>query len=183
MTTTARHLGRLATAVALAACLALAAFVLVPASLGLDRYVITSGSMGGDLGPGAIALAERTPVERLRTGDVITYAPPPGSAPSALVTHRITAFLPGPDGRRTFRTKGDANAAPDPWVFQLDAATQPRVVLAVPHAGWALIVLADRTTRMLLLGLPALLIALLTFVRLGRDVRADALATRVGAVR
>ncbi|MCK5929118.1 MAG: hypothetical protein KAG80_13060, partial [Nocardioides sp.] len=59
------------------------------------------------------------------------------------------------------------------WTFQLTAATQPRVVAHVPYAGYVFMALADRGTRMALIGLPAALIALWSLVELGRALRPD----------
>ena len=62
----------------------------------------------------------------------------------------------------------------DPWKFSLTSGEQPVVEFTVPYAGHVFIALADRDTRMLVIGGPALLIALLA---LGELVRA---ATRRG---
>lgn len=168
------HIARtVATGLALTAALALGALMFVPAVLGMERYVITSGSMSGTYDMGSVVLAERVPVSALRTGDVITYAPPAGKAATELVTHRIVAMLPGTDGKKVFVTKGDANPAPDAWTFSLDAPTQARVTTGVPHLGRAFILLGDRRARMALIGLPALLIAVFTLVGFVRDARAE----------
>ena len=135
--------------------LLLAALILVPAALGLERYTIAGGSMEGTYDVGSIVFEEVVPVQDLRVGDVITYVPPAESGIDTLVTHRIVEI----DGSE-FRTQGDANADVDPWTFELTAATQGRVVWHVPVAGYAFLALQDRSLRMLLIGLPAALIAL-----------------------
>ena len=89
---------------------------------GYDRYVITGGSMGDTIERGSVVWAKAVPVADLQVGDVITYTPPRGAGPEGLVTHRIVAIRRDRDGRREFRTKGDANAQVDPWTFNLDAA-------------------------------------------------------------
>jgi signal peptidase len=130
----------------------LAALMLVPAALGYERYVIGGGSMGDSLPRGSIAYEERVPVGALRVGDVITYTPP-GHAER--VTHRIVAI-----GRRgQIRTQGDANNAPDPWTFTLPAREQAVLRFHVPVAGYAYAALGLRWVRMLVIGLPALLVA------------------------
>lgn len=154
------------------------AFVL-PAAFGLERYVIAGGSMTGSISKGSVVLEEVVPVSDLRVGDVVTYVPPPGSGVDSLVTHRIADI----DGA-TFRTKGDANATADPWTFDLTAGTQPRVVHHVPLVGYPLLALQDRETRMLVIGGPAVLVALSSLVRLlgglrRRTPRAD--STRASA--
>ncbi len=143
--------------------------LLVPALLGYERYVIVSGSMRGTYDQGSLVFDEVVPVRALRVGDVITYRPPPGSGPAGLVTHRIVAIEP--DGR--FRTKGDANPVADPWTFRLTGERQARVVAGVPYAGHALAALSDRRVRMLIVGIPAALIALSTLAGLWRESGAE----------
>lgn len=143
-----------------AICLVGLAFI-VPAAFGLERYVIAGGSMSGSIERGSIAFEEVVPVEELEVGDVITYMPPADSGVENLVTHRIVSI----DGEE-IRTQGDANADVDPWTFKLTAATQPRVSFAVPYAGYPLLALQDRETRMLAIGVPATIVFLLAFAEL-----------------
>jgi signal peptidase len=168
------RLGRVAHLAARSGFIALlvvaAAMVVLPLA-GYHRYVITGGSMGETIGRGAVIWAKPVPVSDLRTGDVITYRPPPGAGPTGLVTHRI-ASIRDEGGRRVFRTKGDGNAAADPWTFQLDEPKQARVAFHVPHLGHVLAVASDRTNRTLVIGLLALLIVGATFSRLWRDAGA-----------
>ncbi len=86
--------------------------------LGYQRYVIVSGSMTGSYDRGSLVFDDVVPARDLKVGDVITYTPPPGSGPTGLVTHRIAAITRDAQGTR-YRTKGDANAAADPWTFTL----------------------------------------------------------------
>ena len=157
-------------AVLVAVTLAAAAY-LVPTLVGYERYVITGGSMSGTFEKGSIAFERQTDVADLEVGDVITYLPPPDSGVTTLVTHRIVEVHPGPDGGRVFRTQGDANADRDPWKFSLDEGTQPTVEFTVPVAGYAFLALADRDTRMLLIGIPAGLIALASLIELAGAIR------------
>jgi signal peptidase len=167
---------RLGTALATAlcaACLALAGLMLLPGLLGYQRYVITSGSMTGAYDRGSVVFDKVVPVADLEVGDAITYTPPPGSGPSGRITHRIVWIGSDQFGRRVLRTKGDANAAADPWTFALDGATQARVAFHVPDVGYVLSVLAIRQARMVLIGLPALLIAFAVLLGLARDMRKE----------
>jgi signal peptidase I len=165
---------------ALIVCLALAAIMLLPALLGYQRYVITGGSMTGTIDRGSIAFDKPVPVEQLRIGDVITYRPP-GAAPGHRVTHRIVAIRRARGNRLEFRTKGDANRSPDPWRFVLRGPTQARVAFHVPYAGYALSALMDRDTRMLVIGLPALVLALSLLVGLWRQAGEEAHRSRNGS--
>lgn len=173
MTSVRARAGRIPTVllnVAMAAALLVALGFLVPGALGFERYVITGGSMSGSIERGSLVYASRVPVATLQVGDVITYAPPADTGLTELVTHRI-ASIEVIDGARTFRTKGDANAAVDPWTFGLDADMQARVDLAVPGVGYLLMALADPAQRMLLLGVPAAIAALLSALEIVRRLR------------
>ena len=155
--------------------LVLAFAVLVPALLGFQRYVITSGSMSGTYDRGSLVFDRVVATSSLRAGDVITFRPP-GQA--GLVTHRIASV--GLDhGRRVFTTKGDANRTADVWgAITLHDAHQARVAFHVPYLGFALAALSDRRLRILVIGLPALLIAIGTLSALWRDAGEQARASR-----
>lgn len=155
------------------AVLAVAATMLVPTLLGYGRYVLVSGSMSGTYDTGSVVYTKNVPVSTLEVGDVITYAPPAGASPQPRVTHRIAARSVR-DGRIVLRTKGDANAAPDPWTFTLRDRQQAVVRFGVPYAGYAISALGDRRVRMLVVGVPAALIALLAVVGLLRDAAREA---------
>lgn len=171
-----RRLARAAGTLAVAAALLLAGLMLGPPLLGLQRYVITGGSMEGSISRGSIVFDRAVPVADLRVGDVITYEPP--NRAWGRVTHRIVRIGRGPHGERRFRTRGDANPSPDPWSFRLAGPTQARVAFHVPVAGYAFAALGIRPVRMALIGLPAILVALSVLVGLVREAREEAAAPR-----
>src|SRR3954470_10141879 len=126
--------------------------------------------MTGTYDRGSLVFDEVVPVKSLHVGDVITYRPPRGAGPTGLVTHRITSIGHDPKtGAPVFRTRGDANPVRDPWTFTLPNRTQARTAFHLPYAGFALAALADRNLRMLLIGIPALLVALSVLARLWRE--------------
>lgn len=156
-----------------AVCALVVLAVLLPAALGLQRYVITGASMTGTIDRGSVVYARLVPVSSLRSGDVITFVPPGLGSP---VTHRIIG-VSVKEGQRVFRTRGDANPVADPW-----AVTFPRPVLAryafhVPYVGYLLALLSVRWVRMVLIGLPAVVIAVSLLWSLwraaGEEVRAQ----------
>jgi signal peptidase len=171
-----RRLGSALATALCAVCLGLAGLMLLPGFIGYQRYVITSGSMTGTYDRGSVVFDEVVPVTDLQVGDVITYTPPPGSGPSGRITHRIVWIGSDQFGRPALRTKGDANDAADPWTFTLDGAEQARVSFHVPYVGYVLSLLAIREVRMLVIGLPALLIAFAVLAGFRRDVRKAATA-------
>lgn len=149
-----RRITRLAVNVACLLVTLLALAFILPAAFGLSRFVMTTDAMQGTIDRGAVVFEEAVPVADVKVGDVITYMPPAESGVDRLVTSRVVSI----DGD-TFRTQGDAEPAPDPWTFQLAASTQTRVVAQVPYLGFAFVALADRGTRLLVIGVPALLVA------------------------
>jgi signal peptidase len=158
-----------------AVALVLALAVLVPALVGFQRYVITSGSMTGTYDRGSLVFDRVVPTSSLRAGDVITFRPP-GQA--GLVTHRI-ASVRVVHGQRVFTTKGDANRTTDIWSpMTLHDAKQARVAFHVPYVGYGIAALSDRRVRMVVIGLPALLIAISTLAGLWRDTSPEARASR-----
>jgi signal peptidase len=160
------------------AALALGALMLLPPLFGYERYVITGGSMTGTIERGAIVYAKPVPVDELAVGDVITYTPPRGAGPGGKVTHRIVWAGFGESGARAFRTKGDANQTADPWKFELRRPTQARVVAHVPYVGYPLAVLGSRRVRVLVIGLPAALVAIAVVAGAWRQAGVDVEAAR-----
>lgn len=166
----ARLVSALTTLLLVVATLAGLAY-LAPGLLGYERYVITGGSMSGTIEKGAVAFEKRVPVADLEVGDIITYLPPADSGVTTLVTHRIVEAAPSEQGGTLFRTQGDANPDPDPWTFSLVSGTQPVVEHSVPKLGWLFIALADRDIRMMVVGIPAAIIALISLLELGKALR------------
>ena len=148
-------LGPLVTTLCIGVVALAALLVLVPAALGLQRYVITGGSMTGTIDKGSLVYSRLTPVDRLKVGDIVTFVPPGYPSP---VTHRILSMsLHG--GKRVFRTKGDFNKVADPWRVTFDKPMLARCVYHIPYLGYPLAAFALRPVRLLLIGLPAILIA------------------------
>jgi signal peptidase I len=170
----ARRAGRIMSGAALAITAVIAALALAPALLGLQRYVIVSGSMTGTYDRGSLVLDDIVPVASLRVGDVITYRPPRATGIDHLVTHRIHAIQRDKLGGEIFRTKGDANPTADPWTFTLPGRNQARVRAGIPRVGFVLAALSDRQVRIAVIALPAMLIALASLVALWRRLGEEA---------
>ena len=110
-----------------AAALVLALAVLVPALLGYQRYVITSGSMTGTYDRGSLVFDKRradlAPQGR-RRHHLPPRPAPPGSSRTA--SSRSTAV----DGKRELPTKGDANRVRRPWGRSRSATASRRASLS-----------------------------------------------------
>jgi signal peptidase I len=158
-----------------AVALTLAVAILVPALLGYQRYVITSGSMSGTYDRGSLVFDRVVSAAGLRAGDVITFRPP---GHPAFVTHRI-ASVETVHGQRVYTTKGDANRAADAWgPIALGDAHQARVAFHLPYLGYGIAMLSERKVRMIVIGVPALLIALAALAGLWRDSTPDSRSTQ-----
>lgn len=112
-----RWLGGAAVVAVVGAAVAVAG---VPAATGATALTVLSGSMEPALPIGSTVVVRPRPVAQIAVGDVITFTDHDVETGAArTVTHRVIAVEPGAAGP-VFRTKGDANEAPDPG--QVDAA-------------------------------------------------------------
>lgn len=115
---------------------------------------VLTGSMAPRYPAGTLVAVTAVDPGRLRVGDVVMFVPPsPYRTPTGgPVMHRIVSVERGPDGHLVLRTKGDANAALDPWVIdgsrgglmqlRASSATAGHLVAMVRHtlSGPALLV-------------------------------------------
>lgn len=112
--------------------LAAIAWFTTPRILGWEPQVVLSGSMEPSLPTGSVAfVVERAP-EDIREGDILTFRQPGKS--HRLVSHRVVEVLEGSNGP-FFKTKGDANDAPDPWLVPPDAVVGT-VRFTIPYMGY-----------------------------------------------
>ena len=102
--------------------------------LGYKPVAVYSGSMRPTLGVGSLAVDRVVPASKVRVGDVITFNDQ--YVKGRLVTHRVARIVATKHGL-AYRTKGDANAAHDPWAIRLDDKVG-RVAFDVPLAGYVL---------------------------------------------
>jgi signal peptidase len=154
------------TAVIVVSLAIVAIVVVMPVTLGYQRYVITGGSMTGTIPKGALIFSKNVPVKSLKVGDIITYLPP---GTHKAITHRIIATSYDAKKNRVFQTKGDFNKAADPWKFTLDRPEQAVYRFAIPYLGYVLVLLTLPISRILILALPALVIALSIMRALWRE--------------
>ena len=130
---------------------------IAPTFFGYESFTVYSGSMEPAVRVGALAVVQPVPSSQLRAGDVITYRMP--FFPDVVVTHRLLAIQTTPDGKTQYRTKGDANQAED--LVQVDPnAVLGRVAYSVPYAGYVVEYSKTGAGRLVLIALPAALIAL-----------------------
>ena len=133
------------TAVAL---LAVIAFAVGPAFGAWRITPILSGSMRPDLAVGSLAIATPEFVSDVHPGQVIVFRTPVGD--HLTVAHRVIQVIQG-GAEPIVQTKGDANAAPDPFRAQLHGNEVWVVRGSVPLLGYA--ALAAARGRMLIAAL------------------------------
>ena len=98
--------------------------------LGLDLYVVLSGSMEPVYKTGSVIYVKEIAPEELEAGDDITYS----LSGETIVTHRITEVLEA-DGQLAFKTKGVANEIEDGEAVLADQVIgQP--IFTIPHLGY-----------------------------------------------
>ncbi len=108
--------------------------VLLPAVLGVDRYVVTDRSMDGSLSRGSVVMAREVPAADLEVGDVITFRPPGGSSDERL-TRKIVAIE---DGVAT--TQGETTSSQEPLAVPLTSPSYAQVWVGVPWIGYPFVV-------------------------------------------
>jgi signal peptidase len=175
-----RVIGKILLNIVFVAMIGCVVVMLGPALAGYTREVILTGSMTGTYNRGSIVYDKPVPTASLKVGDVITYTPPPGFTHQARESHRIWFIHRGPNGERIFKTKGDANKSPDVWTFELNRPTQLEVKFHVPEIGFLFLLLSIREFRLVIVGVPVLIIALMMIVKLWKEAGAEARRQKAG---
>lgn len=104
----------------------------LPMLLGLQNYVVTTGSMRPALEPGHLIGVRQTPIEEVHVGDIVTFQIVSGRPETA--THRVVGVTSGVEGERSLITQGDANDVPDAEPVT-EVQLRGVVVYAVPVLG------------------------------------------------
>jgi signal peptidase I len=175
-------LGKLGLNLVFVAMLGCVAVMVGPSVAGYQRFIIMTGSMTGTYDRGSIVFDKPVPTASLKVGDPITYDPPPGFTSQGRVTHRIWRITRGKDGVRVYKTKGDANQSPDIWSFTLPRPTQDKVMFHIPEVGYLFLLLSLRNFRLILVGVPAVLIGLWELSKLWREGGAEVKRQKLAAV-
>jgi signal peptidase len=150
-----RLLRVMATLLALAAVVVLAAVAVGP-RLGLYRMeTVLSGSMQPTFSPGDVIIVTPEPVTAVRPGQVISYQIPIGD--HHVESHRVVRVVQH-GTHPVIITRGDNNAEADPWRAQLTSGTAWRERLVIPAVGRVIIWMRQPLVqRVCVLGIPILL--------------------------
>jgi signal peptidase I len=149
------------------AILVVLALSIGPRFFAYETFIVRSGSMEPAIHTGALVVVQPVQPLSIQVGDVITYRRP--EDPDTTITHRVVELRPG-QAAPTFRTRGDANNAIDPWEVQLQGIAW-RVAFSVPLAGYVFAFTQQPVGRGLFLIVPGMGLALLWLQRTWRRLR------------
>lgn len=121
---------------------------------GRQTFIVGGGSMEPAIGTGSAIIVAPVAASDLHVGDIVSLR---AGDDRALFTHRIVEVLEQPDGVWV-RTKGDANAQPDPTPVRA-SDIEGRVQLAIPFAGFVIATMSIPAGVLFLIGLAATLLA------------------------
>ena len=138
--------------------LGLAAITIGPRLFSYQALVVRSGSMSPTIPTGSIVFYRPIQAADVKKGDVIVFSEP--GQPNTKVTHRVYSIGSDATGRY-FITKGDANGGPDDWHIPA-VGTGWKAVWHVPYVGYVLFDIQSTYGRLLLLLIPAAILALIT---------------------
>jgi signal peptidase len=145
------------TVLAVLVLLVVLAVTVLPGALGYQTLVVLSGSMEPALQVGDLAVVQPTPPDQLAVGDVITYRTP--ARPGIPVTHRIVSVTRDAQGQLEFQTKGDANNEVDS-VAADPSGVVGRVAFGIPKVGYLVDFAKRPEGKLLLFGVPGVLLVL-----------------------
>jgi len=123
---------------------------------GHQTVIIGGGSMEPAIGLGSAIVIGPVRAADLAPGDVVSLQAGPERT---TFTHRIVDVIQRPDGTTWVRTKGDANAEPDPTLVP-STSILGRVSWSIPFAGYLLALLSLPVGVLFVLGLAATLLAI-----------------------
>ena len=122
-----------------------------------ETYFVKSGSMEPTFARGDLIVLGKVDASDIHKGDIITFERP--DTHGTLVTHRVVG-VETVNGVRQFETKGDANPAPDAWRVPITGKAW-RYRFRVPKIGYLFSWLSTTVVRIVMLAIPAAILALL----------------------
>ena len=121
---------KIVTDILLVIVLVMAAVLYIPRLMGLKTYKVLSGSMEPEYHVGRVVYVEKSSIEDIEVGDVITFY----INDNTVVTHRV---VDKDNDTESLHTKGDANETEDGGSVAYDKVVG-KVVLNVPYLGYIL---------------------------------------------
>lgn len=135
-----------------AALLAPAIIYLIPFIVdGYSSSIIMSGSMEPAVQVGSIVITQKIDVDNVKAGDIIVF-----HRSDSKTLHRVVDKIVEDDSYY-FKTKGDANEDPDPWIVQPEQV-QGALLLNIPYYGYLLYYAGTPIGFVLMVIIPAILL-------------------------
>jgi signal peptidase len=152
--------------------LAFAGLAVGPHVLGYRTMTMLTGSMAPVINPGDVTVAVQEPTADLAVGQIISYQIPVDD--HRVVSHRVVKVRHGAGGTVTVQTKGDHNAAADPWTATVSDSRVWTVRAVVPHLGDVIRALRGPGLHIAFLYVGPALLTLLLLAEIWRSPRAPA---------
>lgn len=109
---------------------------IVPQYLGVDAYIVESGSMAPKMPTGSVVYMNGIAASDVKVGDVILFTPNQSRLDAERVTHRVVDIREG-NYTLLFKTKGDANPSADPgWTPAYNL--KGKRAFSIPYLGYLL---------------------------------------------
>jgi signal peptidase len=135
--------------------------------LGHRSFTVLSGSMEPAISTGDVVMTSQIRPSEAKVGQVVSFRDPSGS--KRLITHRVRRIRN--DGRSyLFTSRGDANNTVERWSVPARGHIG-RVWLRIPKIGYVLAKTRTATGRILMVVVPAVLLALLELWQIWRPGR------------
>ena len=167
----ARKVAKLASTVALWAAIGfvvtMLAAVTLPNLFGYRSLTVLTGSMQPTLMTGDMVVGKWIRADQARPGDIVTFKS--AERGGKLVTHRVRS-VQTENGRVAVVTKGDANDTVERWTVPANGRIS-RVEVDVPKIGYAANAISGPRGKIMLVVIPAALLALFELVRIWRPER------------
>ena len=141
----------------------------LPTKTLLSSYAIVSGSMEPTVHLGSIAFIRKVPEKELHTGDVIAFTDPKASDKNIL--HRIYKILNN-NGNLRYITQGDNNPLPDNWDFAY-ILIKGKYLFSLPYLGNITIQLRNPLGFGIIIGIPALILMWLNFLKVKEGLKEE----------
>ena len=130
---------------------------ILPALLGDESFVVANRNMQPVLQVGDLAIVGPVGADRLAVGDVVTYRTPPDL--DTAVTRRIISLdTDSASGRLSLQTRGDSDPASEQVTVARNAVLG-RLIFSIPRLGLLAGFANDPAGKIMLIGIPALLLA------------------------
>ncbi len=137
---------------------------------GYKLYTVQSGSMEPAIKTGSIVAVKA--VDVYSAGDVITFtmdSDPNLDNPASTTTHRVFEII-REDGEMMFRTKGDANDAPDGELISADRIVG-KVLFSVPLLGYPVVFARTQLGLIALIIIPSTLIVYSEIISIRNELK------------